>query len=256
MASINNILTNYAQTELVIARNDTEREKINGSLDQLEKVLKSKLGNEILEIKRFGSYTRNTILPRNYDPESDVDLLVVFHSNKTPGTYRKKLSDVLTVAYPNSNIKKDFPVVKLMLNHIMFDIVPAYKEEVFYSTRYYIPDRADGWISTVPNDLNTDLSDKNQEYGNNIVRNVIRLCKCWNANAGYKFESYLMEKEILGITFWWGKNLYEQFLYILNKIAGHLAGVSQALTYIQKYIDEQNETKQLEWLNKLLPGLY
>ena len=127
--SINSKLVAFAQNELVLSHNETERDKIKASLGQLEKVLRDKLGSNIKEFIRFGSFTRNTILPRKYDPNSDVDLMVVFNTSAakyTPGTYRKWILDVVSVAYPNSVSKKDFPVIKLELNHIMFDIVPAY----------------------------------------------------------------------------------------------------------------------------------
>jgi predicted nucleotidyltransferase len=261
--SINNKLITFAQQELVLSHNDIERERINASLAQLEKVLKNKLLGEVKEITRFGSFTRNTILPRKYDNESDVDLLVVFNTTSgryTPGTYRKKLHDTLILSYPNSFSKKDFPAVKLELNHIMFDVVPAYCEVNYLGNKsYFIPGASDNWQSTIPNEINNDLAQKNQSYGNNIVRNVIRLCKHWNASAGYVFETYGMEKWILNRFFYHGDNLYDKFLSILNDMAGTKPGVRQALDYIQQYKGSWNqpasETKQFEWLQKLLPGL-
>ncbi len=45
----------------------------------------------------------------------------------------------------------------------------------------------------------------------------------------------------------------------MNDLAGTRAGVRQALDYIQKYKGDYftlpNEQKQIEWLQKLLPGL-
>jgi predicted nucleotidyltransferase len=262
--SINNRLITFAQQELVLARNDAARDKIKASLEQLEKKLKDNLRSEIKEFIRFGSYTRNTILPRDYDPESDIDLMVVFNTDtwkKTPGTYRKNILDVLTSAYPYSISKKDFPAVKLELNHIKFDLVPAYCEESYWSNNrtYYIPDSNDGWRSTVPNDINDALGSKNQSYGNNIVRNVIRLCKCWNAGARYPWESYEMEKWILSRFFYSGDNLYDKFLSTLNDMAGDDPGVRQALDWIREYKGtfsrQADEQKQFEWLQRLLPGL-
>jgi predicted nucleotidyltransferase len=261
--SINSKLITFAQQELVLGYNDTERERLNGSLAQLEKILKDKLYGEVKEITRFGSYTRNTILPRKYDAQSDVDLLVVFNTSNgrnTPGTYRKKLHDTLAMSYPNSFSKKDFPAVKLELSHIMFDVVPAYCEESYFSGKsYYIPGVSDNWQSTTPNDINNELSQKNQSYGNNIVRNVIRLCKHWNAGVGYAFESYGMEKWILGRFFYSGDNLYDKFLSVLNDMAGTQSGVRQALDGIKEYKGTWSRTadeqKQFEWLQKLLPGL-
>ena len=261
--SINNKLVTFAQNDLVLSHNETEREKIKASIGQLEKVLKDKFGSNIKEFIRFGSFTRNTILPRKYDPESDVDLMVIFNTStdrKTPGTYRKWLLDVVTAAYPNSVSQKDFPAIKLLLNHIMFDIVPAYCEEYFIGGKsYHIPSSNDNWRSTVPNHINNSLASKNTEYGNNVIRNTIRLCKHWNAGAGYPLESYLMEKDIINLTYWGNEDTYERFLKSLNSIAGNRPGVKQALDYIQKYkgnwSQQANETKQYEWLQKLLPGL-
>ena len=260
--SINSKLVTFAQQELVLSHNETEREKINASLRQLETILKNKLGSNIKEFIRFGSFTRNTILPRTYDPNSDVDLMVVFNTstNKySPGTYRKWILDVVSAAYPNSVSKKDFPSIKLELNHIMFDVVPAYLEELLWNKYYYIPGTGDTWRSSTPNDINQSLSDKNQSYGNNIIRNTIRLCKHWNARSGYPLESYLMEKQILDLYNWGNEDTYERFLKTMNSIAGNRPGVRQALDYIQQYKGNgwtpSNEAKQFEWVQKLLPGL-
>lgn len=257
--SINNKLVTFAQQELVLAHNDTERERIKSSLTQLQTVLKAKLGTGIKGFVPFGSMTRNTILPRKYDQKSDVDLMVVFDTGNgrfNPGTYRKKILDIVSVAYPNSISKKDFPAIKLEFNHIMFDIVPAYSESSWSGayTYYYIPDSGDNWRSTTPNDINDDLASKNQSYGNNVIRNVIRLCKHWNAGANYPFESYLMEKEIINLIFWGNEDTYERFLKTLNNIAGSRAGVRQAVDYINEYKYRGSVQKQEEWLQKLLPG--
>lgn len=259
--NINNILSNFAQQELVLARSSKERSRIDNSLTQLEKVISNKLS--IKQFIRFGSYTRNTILPRKYDSKSDIDLMVVFNTSNgvmTSGTYRKHILDVLSNAYPNSISKKDFPVIKLELNHIMFDVVPAYSEESFWGgAKYYIPDSGNGWRQTVPNDINSDLAQKNQSYGGNVIRQVIRLCKHWNASAGYPLESYLMEKDIVNLVYWGNENTYERFLKTLNSVAGNHNGVRQAMNYIYQYqgsiFNPPNPQKQLQWLQKLLPGL-
>lgn len=263
MATINTILQTFSQQELVLSKNEVERDKINASLSHLENILKNKLQNNISSFLRFGSFTRNTILPRKYDPQSDVDLMVIFNTSngiKTAGTYRKNILDIISTSYPNSISKKDFPAVKLELNHIMFDIVPAYINEDFFGNKtIYIPDNSDGWRSTNPNDVNAELTNKNKNVGNNIIRNIVRLCKHWNASNNYPFSSYLMEKEILNVTFWGNEDTYSGFLKVMNSIAGNRPGVRQALDYIEQYkgglFTQPNEQKQLEWLQKLLPGL-
>lgn len=255
---MNNNLQKFAQNDLVLARSANERTRINSSLQQLENVLKNKLG--IRTIIRFGSFTRNTILPRRYDTNSDIDLLLVFDGNYTPETYRNRIIKVLNTAYPNSLSKKDFPAVKLELNHIKFDIVPSIVEINFLGTiKYYIPNKDNKWMITYPNDINKDLSEKNQSYGGNIIRQVIRLCKHWNANAGYPLSSYLMEKEIIELWYWGNENTYNRFLKTLNSIAGHIPKVKKAINKIRENEgsawNEQNKNEQLYWLNVLLPGL-
>lgn len=257
--SINSILTNFAQNNLVLSYKDEERNKIKTSINYLKDVLGKKLSSQIVEIIDFGSYTRNTILPRKHDPNSDIDLMIVFNNDNNllkPETYRRKLLSVVTTAYPNSISKKDFPAVKLELNHIKFDLVPAYTQIPFWGgKRYFIPAKDGEWMQTAPNDINQLLSDRNQECGNNIIRNAIRLCKHWNAFANYPFESYLMEKEILSLRYFNANDTYSRFMYSLNDVAGNIPSVCQAIDYIFRYNHQSNEEKQLFWLKKLLPGL-
>ena len=262
--NINWKLTVFAARELVIARDANERLRIEASIRRLKIKLKQKFLRDIKDLILFGSYTRNTILPRKYDRNSDIDLMVVFNTVngiKTPETYRKNLIDVLDDAYPYSISEKDFPAVKLILNHTKFDIVPAYISQynMIVGNSYYIPDRGSSWRSTIPNDINEYLSSKNQSYGNNIIRNTIRLCKHWNASFDYPFDSYEMENDILDLGYWSNKDLYGRFLSTLNDIAGDYSGVRQAIDYIEKYkgdwFNDPNEEKQLQWLQKLIPGL-
>lgn len=261
--NINGILTRFAQEGLVLSYNQNERNKIESSLSRLEKVLSDRLGDAVLSFIRFGSYTRNTILPRKYDPKSDVDLLVIFdrvNYNYSHTTYHKWILDALTNTYPLSISQKKHPVVKLELNHIMFDVVPSFTKNSFWGgQRYFIPDKLYDWKETFPNDINPTLSQKNQAYGGNIVRNVVRLCKHWNAMHGYPYESYLMEKQIINRFFWYGDDLYTKFLSVLNAIAGNYSSVRQALDSINRYqgsfFEKPDYNKQLLWLKKLLPGL-
>ena len=58
--NINNRLVNFAQQNLVLSHNELERNKINVSINYLERVLRNFHGNNIKEFIRFGSFTRNT----------------------------------------------------------------------------------------------------------------------------------------------------------------------------------------------------
>lgn len=265
--NINNILVKFASQDLILARTSTERTRIDNSLNALESKIKYGFSKDVNKCLRFGSYTRNTILPRRYDSNSDVDLMVIFNVPNgrimPPNTYRTKIHQLLVKSYPNSFSSKDFPAVKLELNHIMFDLVPAYTELSLWSNaeRFYIPDKYNEWRETFPNDINANLSKQNQAIANNTLRNVIRLCKHWNSSKNYPLESYLMEKKIIEHSYWSGGNTYDIFLEIMNHIAGQHPGVDQALRMIKYYKGSfwsnrpADEAKQLQWLKKLLPGL-
>lgn len=264
--SINNKLVKFSTEDLVLARTAAERERIDRSLTHLEGLLLNHFGDDVDEILRFGSYTRNTILPRRYDAKSDVDLMIVFNSANAlykPRTYRKWLADFLSSKYSSSFSKKDLPSVRLELDFIMYDIVPAYrKTDWFGEERIYIPESDTEWMQTNPNDINSKLKTVNVRIGQNSLRNTIRLCKYFNASSGYPYQSYILEKSIIQICDWqsWNnENTYQLFMKVMNHKMKYLSGVEQTLNYIKQYdggfFTEREEEKQLLWLNKLLPGI-
>ena len=69
---VNSYLKDLAQRAIV--RND-ERNGINVSIETIKSRLKSYFGNEIKEILIFGSYRRRTIISRNFDDNSDIDMM-------------------------------------------------------------------------------------------------------------------------------------------------------------------------------------
>ena len=73
--SVNSYLTNLAD-KLIIR--DDEKNSIKKSYDALEYRLNNYFKDEVGYVSKFGSYQRNTILPRSYDIHSDVDILVRF----------------------------------------------------------------------------------------------------------------------------------------------------------------------------------
>ncbi|MCO5266960.1 MAG: hypothetical protein M9948_13935 [Lentimicrobium sp.] len=53
MATINGLLTSFAQQDLVLGYSSAERDKINSSLNQLQKVLTDKLYNQASSVLTF-----------------------------------------------------------------------------------------------------------------------------------------------------------------------------------------------------------
>lgn len=138
----------------------------------------------------FGSYKRGTIISREFDDNSDIDIMVVFsNNNHTPQTYLNYLKDFAKSKYPTSLHKQSFPAVVLELNHIKFDLVPAIIDD---QGKYKIPskDTKSGWITTNPNDLDGEL------VNNQNLRRLVRVAKIWNAKQEI-YESYKLEKWIV-----------------------------------------------------------
>lgn len=79
--SINSYLRNLSYRYYL--KNDSkEIEKIDRSLKNLLGNLDKALDNRIKRRFVFGSYDRDTILPRTYDNNSDIDLMIVFNTTK------------------------------------------------------------------------------------------------------------------------------------------------------------------------------
>ena len=87
--------------------------------------LKTKLSNwshssDIQEQSVFGSFDRETILPRRYDEGSDVDYMIVFNNtnNYQPETYRTWLKKFAEDYYTRSEIYLDYPTTVLELSGV------------------------------------------------------------------------------------------------------------------------------------------
>lgn len=185
---------NKRAAEAVLSQDETK--SINTSISTLQSRLNgyfTSSGDGLKTHFRFGSSTRATILPRTMDAHSDIDYMIVFEkSGFVPQTYLDRLKKFAENRYTSSDIKQSSPSVVLELNHIKFDLVPALAE---FGTSYQIPDGAQKWRSTNPNDFNAALEQANKE-NSYLLKPTIRLAKIWNAQNGYVFDSYLFEKWI------------------------------------------------------------
>lgn len=191
-----------------------EESSINTSIATLKTRLISHFGTALSEQLRFGSSTRGTILPRSMDEHSDVDYMVVFaEGGYNPQTYLDRLRRFAEAYYASSDIKQSSPSVVLQLNHIKFDLVPALKE---YSG-YKIPNGPAAWQSTNPNDFNATLTAKNNAELYKI-KPTIRLTKMWNANGGYIYDSYLLEKYIVSLSYYGISNQRDYLFHVIDNL--------------------------------------
>jgi hypothetical protein len=204
------VLSHLQNTADSIKIQDSERTAIDTSIGSLSYKLGSYFNN--IESKFvFGSYDRRTILRRSNDPNSDVDYMVVFSdgSSWTPQTLMNRLKRFAEEKYSRSEIYQSSPTVVLELNHIKFELAPAYTS---WET-LYIPAPASDyskWISTNPNTLKDALNEKNR---NNLylIRKLVRLMKYWNVLNGKVYSSYELEKYVIDKSYWLCSNLKEYF---------------------------------------------
>lgn len=212
------IQTHLENTASKLVLSDIEKNSIATSISTLKYRLSDYFGTEIVQQIQFGSSTRGTILPRKADPNSDIDYMIVFNNTigYKPQTFIDKLKRFATAKYSTSEIKMSHPTVVLSLNHIKFDLVPAYKQA--YYTTYYIPaPKSDytEWISTDPNGFNNQLTEKNKT---NLfhLKPTIRLVKYWNAKNDYVYNSFELEKELAGKAYWSAYGSKQYFYEAMN----------------------------------------
>ena len=197
-----------------LKKDSNEIAKINSSKDSLFSNLNKELGPLIKRRFVFGSYDRDTILPRAIDSKSDVDVMIVFkytEYERTPETYRSWLKNFGDKYYRDrygSEVIRSFPTVTIKLNNIYFDLVPAKEESWLLGSTLYIPDKDHGWQSTDPDDVKSKLTEANTRY-NQIVRPIIRLMKAWNCKNAYPYDSYELELLITEINFY-GNNIQSE----------------------------------------------
>jgi len=238
--SINSYLTNISNSAII---RDTEKLRIQASINALHGKLAAYFGREIDRSLIFGSYSRNTILPRQMDARSDIDYMVVFADDQfRPQTYLDKLRRFVVANYPRSCIAQSNPTIVLSLNHINFELVPAI-DSWFHGIR--IPAKASDyidWIGTDPSSFNQKLTDKNAA-NQSLIKPLVRVLKYWNSNNGYPFESYELEQLIVDKTYWsvffgYGNRL-EDYFYDFVENVGLSYGVAQwkhdAVSRLKKY---------------------
>lgn len=215
------VLSHLENTASALVLSSSERDSISRSITTLQKRLGLHFeGGAVVEHLRFGSSTRETILPRRADERSDIDYMIVFNNanNLKPQTFINRLKKFAESYYPTSEIYQSHPTVVLNLNHIKFELVPSYRN--WWNT-LYIPAPASGfseWISTDPNGFNQELQQKNKSNGYQI-KPLIRLLKYWNAENGYVYNSYDLEQKIVGQGFWGCTNLKDYLFSVVDNLS-------------------------------------
>ncbi|WP_433810251.1 SMODS domain-containing nucleotidyltransferase [Flavobacterium johnsoniae] len=263
--SIDNYLRSLASSYYL--KNDSEEvRKINASITSLLSNLDKELGILIKRRFIFGSYDRDTILPRKFDSKSDIDIMVVFNHTdyeRTPDTYRAWLKNFADKYYKDrygSEVVKSFPTVAIKLNNISYDLVPAKEETLYYTSTIYIPGN-NGWRSTNPHDVKQKLTEANTRY-NNVVRPLIRIMKAWNCYNGFPYDSYLLELEITGMNFY-NDNVQTGLFYLAGNLSTNwndpqskkdkITSLKYNLQQVKNSLENNDTEAAKRWLHRILP---
>lgn len=190
---------------------DQERNNIDRSINNLS----SKIDYRMINVQRkfvFGSYDRKTILKRYYDLNSDVDYMIVFSDGHiySPQTMMNRIRSFAQSNYSRSEIYQSSPTIVLELNHIKFELIPAYES---WGTLYIPAPSSDfnKWTPTNPQGIKNTLNLKNQS-NNYLIRKLVRLLKYWNVKNGKIYSSFELENFIINNNYWFCTNLKE-YLY-------------------------------------------
>lgn len=259
---VNNFLKRIS-SELLIKSNSITGINISRSLKILDKNLKEHFANELHFLNVFGSYARGTILPRQFDKNSDIDILIGFRTNDSklkPESYRERLLKFALKYYPSAKIMKDHPSIVIELNHINFDLVPGiFDNGVFYDS-IEIPDKDGGWMETEPAQFNKKLTDANTSY-KSIVKPIVRFLKAWNANERYPFYSFELESAIVDMSFS-GDSFATGFLYAIDNLpTNSLSNVSSKKVdvlrnnakWVREYLEREDLVKAKEVVRRIIP---
>lgn len=249
-------------SDLVLSQN--EKNNIRNSIDYLENNIDYFFSLIVDNYKIIGSYTRKTILPRVVDENSDIDFMIIFNNDSKykPGTFINKLKKFAEKYYSTSEIYQDHPTVVLELNHIKFELIPAYKD---LFKQIYIPAPNSDyreWMKTDPVRIKDKIDDANKRNDYKI-KPVIRLIKYWNANNDYVYNSYELEKDILDINFILCSNIKDYFYKTVDRLKTYSLPdykknkVNKLKDKTKKIKDSEDEYpyKALSDIKKVLPKI-
>ena len=204
------VLSHLTDTASRAVLSASENTSITSSIANLQSKLSAHFSSDVSEHFKFGSFTRDTILPRSIDSHSDVDYMVVFRdAGSKPQTYLDRLRRFVESKYSRSEIYQSSPTIVLDLSHIKFEIVPA----VAIYSGYNIPAPASNWsdwMATYPNSFNSKLVEANKQHQFNL-KPLIRLVKYWNSHSGYVFDSFPLEQHLVDSAYY--HTTLKEYLY-------------------------------------------
>lgn len=184
---------------------DVQKDGASRSHNFLRSILDTgNMANRVVDSYLSGSYSRDTAIR----PLDDVDIVFVIDHQRWPrnglslflSEYPEPEAVLITFAnairyrYPNSSLRLQNKSVRLKLNHLNIDVVPAI-DHGKNDGRILIPDRQRGdWIQTAPKRHGEIASAINQQQ-EGLFKPLVKLLKYWNVGlpSTANFKSFAIE---------------------------------------------------------------
>ncbi|PKM76184.1 MAG: nucleotidyltransferase [Firmicutes bacterium HGW-Firmicutes-15] len=215
------VLSYLEDTASSLVLSSNEKSSITTSVSTIKSRIDSYFGSDVKDHFQFGSYTRDTILPRKYDERSDVDYIVIFKNpdNYKPQTLLNWLKQFAEKYYSSSEIYQSHPTMVLELSHIKFELVPAIKDGWGTISIPSPSSTYSDWMTTDPNGFNTSLTNANTNNSYKI-KPLIRLMKYWNVKKVSRgYSSFLLEKWVVDNSYYSCSNLKDYFFKCIDDIS-------------------------------------
>jgi hypothetical protein len=179
----------------------TQKAAASTSHNYLRSLMDSgQFGNRILDSYLSGSYARDTAL----SPIDDVDIIFVvdprgwstglFASRPRPDQILQSFASAVRYRYPNSSVYTQRRSVRLSLNHLAIDVVPAINKDS-KGKLILIPDsNSDEWIVSAPK-IHTEIGIEINKTAGGRFKPLVKLLKFWNSNLPKtaKIKSFAIE---------------------------------------------------------------
>lgn len=180
--------------------------------------------------------------------------MVVFKNEDCykPQSFLNRLKNFAEHYYSTSEIYQSSPTVVLELNHIKFELTPAY---VSYGL-YYIPNGPSDWMYTDPDGFYDKLTQCNVNNAYKI-KPVVRLLKHWNIQKNYRdIASFELEKKI-------AENMMYSYISCTSytdylkktletiKYSTSIARVNSAIDCINNALDYENDNMPYTALSEI-----
>lgn len=155
-----------------------------------ERLSSGNIGTRVLDSYLSGSYARDTAI----SPLDDVDIIVVidpipwrsgldafFEWNPSPSRVLRTFANAIRYRYPDSSLHMQRRSVRLELDHLNLDVVPAIQRGNDNGI-IYIGDTEDGeWIKTAPK-LHAETTTVVNKQRDGLFKPLVKLVKRWNAS--------------------------------------------------------------------------